>query len=82
MPSPPFDVKLNTDLTVDEMFIEGSYVHIEQMSDACYWMGIELTGGDLLHVNFWTPRTRIRLNYNWDGHQYEGGEFNVGVRIP
>ncbi len=71
----------NEDGTVDEIFVSAKFVHIEQMSDNCYWMGITLPNDEFLHVNFWTPRTRIRMNYNEEGG-LEGGEFGSGVMVP
>lgn len=72
----------NEDGTVDEVFVPATFVHIEQMDDNAWWMGITQPDGELVHVNLWTPRTRIRLNYNQDGLGPEGGEFGSGVVLP
>ena len=71
----------NKDGTLDEIFAEATFVHVEQMSDQDWWIGITLPSGELLHVNFWTPRTRIRANYNEEAGPW-GGEFSSGVKFP
>lgn len=74
---------LNEDGTLDEIFAEATHVHVEQMDDSHWWIGVILASGETLHINFWTPRTRIRATYmeDWAGG-LEGGEFNHGVRAP
>lgn len=70
---------LNEDGTLDEIF--AGPVHIEQMDDNHWWIGIALPNGETLHVNFWTPRAKIRASY-LEGSIIEGGEFSSGIRVP
>lgn len=75
----------NDDGSIDEIVARRVNVHVEQMSDECFWMGLS-RGDDLVHVNFWTPRTRIRVNYNAEmvesDDRAEAGEFSSGLVLP
>lgn len=47
--------------TVDEIVVHNCIVHLEQMSDQSYWMGIDKPGGKSLMVNLWVEGGRKPL---------------------
>lgn len=66
---------------VDEIVAEARHVHVEQLYD-CHWLvTVTLPDGGQVQINFWTPRTQIRVSYMEDRHgdYLEGGEFSTGV---
>lgn len=72
----------NVDGTLDEIWLSGK-VHIEQMSDNNWWIGVETADGCMHHINLWTPRTRIRANLLTEGatgKHTECGEYGSGVK--
>jgi hypothetical protein len=76
-------VQHNQDGTLDEIVAKATSFHIEQMSDSAWWIGVTVPGSDnLLHVNLWTPRARIRASYARDDGSAEAGEFDSGVVAP
>jgi hypothetical protein len=70
----------NEDGTLDGVFGDATFVHIEQIDDAQWWVGIDLAGGGRADVYFWTPRTRIRAHWELEhGMEHRvGGEFIEG----
>lgn len=72
---PEYEIRHNHDGTLDEVWARGAHVHVEQMSDELWWMGLTFPDGSMLHVNFWTPRTRIRASW-W--YEDECGDFAQG----
>lgn len=65
-PREPWVVRLNDDGTLDEVCAHGAFVHLEQMDDDQWWLGIDV-GGRSLHVNLWTKRnTRIHARAEED----------------
>ena len=65
---------------IDEIVIDNAAVHIEQMSDSCWWIGIDLPDGTYWAGNFHTRRAPIQFteqesNVAWDRddtHEQEG----------
>lgn len=45
--------------TIDEFVIHDATIHLEQMSDQCYWIGIDTKDGKHLAVNVWARRAHI-----------------------
>lgn len=46
-----FEVRLNADKTIDEIFCSGVLnVHLEQMDSGCWWLGISRSDGQMLRV--------------------------------
>ena len=78
-------ISSNTDGSLDEVVATGR-IHLEQMSDIYWWMRIYLPDGRSIDVNFWTPRTKIRVHWSLDGgddHRWaEAGEFGSGIVPP
>lgn len=67
--SGPFEVRLNPDGSIDEllMYIDGQCVmHIEQMSDNYFWMGL-YANGMTLHSQFGAKNSRAKafMNAEW-----------------
>jgi hypothetical protein len=50
-PKWPLEIRRNPDDTLDEIVCDDAFVHLEQMSDNHWWLGIE-KDGRLIHVNF------------------------------
>lgn len=49
--------KVNSvDGEVDEIFAEGVNIHIEQMDDGVWWIGIGHPDGTVDHLNLYTAR--------------------------
>lgn len=66
----------NEDYTLDEIVGSGSF-HVEQMDDMLWWIGIvpEQAPAQMHSLDFWTPRTRIRLCVRDAGGVGVSGEF-------
>jgi hypothetical protein len=47
---------------IDEIVVHGCTVHIEQMHDRCWWIGIDLPGGAHWAGNFWCD-SRGRMTF-------------------
>lgn len=59
---------------IDEIVMSGVNVHIEQMSDRCWWIGIDLDGGRYWMGNFTADR-RGRMRFTQQ--ENHGVEWNV-----
>jgi hypothetical protein len=77
------EYRLNPDGTIDEIVARNVDLHLEQMRDSAYWIGITTRPGmDMQHVDLWTPRTRIRIAVRTDHPTGDFGEFSSGIRRP
>lgn len=58
--------------TFDEIVVPNCTIHVEQMSDQCYWMGVYKGKRQSLHVNFTVKgRSPIRATFYDDSdHRY------------
>ncbi len=56
------EVRLNYDESIDEIVANNVSVHVEQMDDGLWWMGITRSDGVRLLVNFFTKRAHIKCN--------------------
>lgn len=57
--------------TIDEFVVHDATIHLEQMDDNCYWIGITDADGREFSVNLHTPRATIRCTqqdceWMWD----------------
>jgi hypothetical protein len=64
--SPGHEIRLNEDGTLDEVCAWG-FVHLEQMDDGHWWLGIDTIDGQLLHVNLWA-RGKIQALAEVEGY--------------
>jgi hypothetical protein len=61
-------IRLNGAGQVDEVFAQGADLHIEQMNDGHWWMGVTDATGEFWHINFSTNRnTTINCFVESDG---------------
>ena len=66
------EVRLNEDMTVDEVVARGVGVHVEQMDDAHWWMSIDGKQGRRMVLNFFRKGKSIRLTVEDDGYHSSG----------
>lgn len=66
------EVRLNEDMTVDEVVASGVGVHVEQMSDDHWWMSIDGKQGRRLVLHFIRRGRRINLAVEDDGYYSSG----------
>ena len=59
---PPIEIRLNDDGTLDEVFSRGEPVHLEQMDDKCWFLGV----GD---VQIWLRSSRPVKAYYEDNRR-------------
>ncbi|HJQ37183.1 MAG TPA: hypothetical protein VKB93_08595 [Thermoanaerobaculia bacterium] len=51
----PMEIRRNADGTLDEVVANDVVVHLEQMADNCWWMGVSTAdNAHLVHVNFYS----------------------------
>ena len=50
------------DEDIDEIVVQADWVHVEQMTDRCWWIGIDLAGGGYWSGNF-TCDSRGRMRF-------------------
>ena len=58
MKAPPVEIRRNDDGSIDEIIASGCSVHIEQMSDDGWFMGIEAADGS--YWQFWFGAKNMR----------------------
>jgi hypothetical protein len=67
---------------IDEIVLEGvDCVHIEQMNDGCWWIGIDLADGGYWAGNFATLSRRARMTFTEQessGIDWERNEAHFG----
>ena len=52
-----YEIRLNDDESLDEVVVhEPLFVHLEQMSDDSWWLGIDLKNGKVININLWSKR--------------------------
>jgi len=57
---------------IDEIVLHNATVHIEQMGNRCWWIGITLPDGGYWAGNFTTRKSRMRFTqqemwgFDWD----------------
>lgn len=61
----------NDDDEIDEIVFSNADVHIEQMSDNCWWIGVDLPDGGYWAGNFHTKKKMTfteqeRHGFEWD----------------
>ena len=62
---------------IDEIVVHNAAVHIEQMSDSCWWIGIYLSDGTFWTGNFMSRRAQMTFTEQesdvvWDAdHTHE-----------
>lgn len=66
------EVRLNEDKSVDEIVARGVDVHLEQMDDGFWWMGISGKQGRRLAVQFFRKGKSIHLSVEDDGDYSSG----------
>lgn len=79
----PHEIRRNDDGSLDEI-VGFAFVHLEQMDDHFWWMGLNTTDGRMLHVTFTTPRGKIAAKVEDQGpddywKQAIGGEGEEGA---
>ncbi len=68
------EVRLNADESVDEIVASNVSLHLEQMDDGYWWMGISRPNGERMMVNLYTKhRAAIAVNA-----ESEDGRISVG----
>lgn len=68
------EVRLNADESVDEIVASNVSLHLEQMDDGYWWMGISRPNGERMIVNLYTKhRAAIAVNA-----ESEDGRISVG----
>ena len=69
------EVRLNEDGSIDEIVIDNCYIHIEQMSNGHWWIGIgagrrcgpHKNRKDMMHVNLFNVKDKeIKINSESD----------------
>lgn len=65
IPGHAHEVRRNADGTIDEV-VGWGFIHVEQMSQTHWWIGIDTADGRLLHLNF-HAKGRIRLTVEDQG---------------
>lgn len=58
-PLPGLTIRCNEDGTLDELYAKASIVHIEQMDDNSWWMGITLESGEIVHMWIGAARAKV-----------------------
>lgn len=58
--------------SIDEIVITNATVHIEQMDDRCWWIGIHLPGGGYWAGNFICRKGRL----NFTEQEHEGFDWD------
>lgn len=56
-------IRRNDDGSLDEIVAENVMVHLEQMDDGYWWLGIKTAAGETLHVDLQTRR-RAHIDAN------------------
>lgn len=53
----PIEIRRNRDGSLDEVVAQNVFVHLEQMADNAWWMGVSTPdNAHLVHVNFYSQR--------------------------
>ena len=53
----PIEIRRNRDGSLDEVVAQNVFVHLEQMADNAWWMGVSTPdNAHLVHVNFYSER--------------------------
>lgn len=53
----PIEIRRNRDGSLDEVVAQNVFVHLEQMADNSWWMGLSTSDdAHLIHVNFYSDR--------------------------
>lgn len=72
----PFEVLLHDDKSIDEILLRvgGECVmHVEQLSDRCFWMGL-YAEGKTLFAHFGSTRGDMHVNAEWWDDEGEGDD--------
>jgi len=63
---------------IDEVVISNCAVHIEQMSDNCWWIGITRSDGGYWAGNFHTKRKMTFTEQEMDGFEWDDEDAHAG----
>lgn len=55
-PAKPAEIRNNSLGKLDEFFADNADIHLEQMNDGHWWMGVTMPDGAMWHLNFSTKR--------------------------
>ena len=62
-PKPAIEIRRNPDQSIDEILFAGGNVHIEQMSDDGWFMGVEASDGSYWQFWFGAKNRKSRVEF-------------------
>ena len=77
---PPVEIRRNPDQSIDEICIDGGNVHIEQMSDDGWYMGVEAKDGSYWQFWFGSKNRKSHVEFRHVEHSPPEWDENFGKK--